>query len=102
MDTWYQHIGSMNLPVFMALILPLTHWFICLRKSAIFAGFLHSIMNDITVGVDKDYRRNIAASFSRFQHKRKFLGLQDHSWNKNIVLSFVYSLITQSSNRGDD
>ena len=73
MDTWYKHIGFMNLPVFMALILPLTHWFICFRKSAIFTVFLHSIMNDnISIRIDKDYSRNIATSFGRFQHEKKF------------------------------
>ena len=29
-------------------------------------------MTDITIRIDKDYSRNIAASFSRFQHEKKF------------------------------
>ena len=55
---------------------------------------LLSAMSDhITIRVDKDYRRNIATSFSRFQHEEKF-------WDCKIILGtetlYCHSYIASS------
>ena len=43
------------------------------------ASRFSTMSNHITIRVDKDYRRNIATSFSRLQHEKKF-------WDCKIIL----------------
>ena len=57
------------------------------------ASRLSTMSNHITIRVDKDYRRNIATSFSRLQHEKKF-------WDCKIILGsetlYCHSYIVSS------
>ena len=57
------------------------------------ASRLSTMSNHITIRVDKDYRRNTATNFSRFQHEKKF-------WDCKIILGsetlYCHSYIVSS------